>query len=75
MLLHWLFYTFGVVYITCFTFVGIYMSFHVGTYVVVAFAGFFFESSMVAGWRREFDIASWGWSRLEFTDASVGLRL
>ena len=26
-----------------------------------------------AGWRQGFDIASWGWSWLEFTDASVGL--
>ena len=27
----------------------------------------------VAGWRQDFDIASWGWNWLEFTDASVGL--
>ena len=34
-----------------------------------------FESSFMwpAGWRQGFDIASWGWSWLEFTDASVGL--
>ena len=31
------------------------------------------ESFMLAGWRRAVDIASWDGSRLEFTDASVGL--